>query len=137
MGSVLNFRTLDLNLLRVFDAVMAERNLTRAGERIGLSQPAVSAALKVKLRSDGLVGVASNGPPNGKAARALALAEQPLDGFEPLLAGDALWQIEQTTIRLQHPLGQPAGPGEDEPRAATRFLAPDGSVQFVALIDDE
>ncbi len=25
-----NFRTLDLNLLRVFDQVMAERNLTRA-----------------------------------------------------------------------------------------------------------
>lgn len=42
----LNFRTLDLNLLRVFDVVMAERNLTRAGERLALSQPAVSNALK-------------------------------------------------------------------------------------------
>ena len=28
-----NFRTLDLNLLRVFDEVMAERNLTRAEVR--------------------------------------------------------------------------------------------------------
>lgn len=36
----------DLNLLVVFDALMAERHVTRAGERIGLSQPAVSAALK-------------------------------------------------------------------------------------------
>jgi DNA-binding transcriptional LysR family regulator len=35
----------DLNLLRVFAAVMRERSATRAGERIGLSQPAVSAAL--------------------------------------------------------------------------------------------
>ncbi|HEY9618857.1 MAG TPA: LysR family transcriptional regulator [Crinalium sp.] len=35
----------DLNLLVVFDALMAERHVTRAGERIGLSQPAVSAAL--------------------------------------------------------------------------------------------
>ncbi len=35
----------DLNLLVVFDALMAERHVTRAGDRIGLSQPAVSAAL--------------------------------------------------------------------------------------------
>lgn len=35
----------DLNLLVVFDALMVERNTTRAGERIGMSQPAVSKAL--------------------------------------------------------------------------------------------
>jgi DNA-binding transcriptional LysR family regulator len=40
-----NFRHLDLNLLRVFDAMLADRNTTRAGERLGLSQPAVSSAL--------------------------------------------------------------------------------------------
>ena len=42
----LNFRTLDLNLLRVFDVVMAERNLTRAAVRLSITQPAVSNALK-------------------------------------------------------------------------------------------
>lgn len=46
MPTTLNFRTLDLNLLRVFDVVMAERNLTRAAERLSLTQPAVSNALK-------------------------------------------------------------------------------------------
>lgn len=35
----------DLNLLKVFDALMEERNVTRAGTRVGLSQPAVSGAL--------------------------------------------------------------------------------------------
>jgi DNA-binding transcriptional LysR family regulator len=40
-----NFAAFDLNLLRVFDALMRERSATRAGERVGLSQPAVSAAL--------------------------------------------------------------------------------------------
>lgn len=35
----------DLNLLRVFDAVMEERSVQRAGQRIGLSQSAVSHAL--------------------------------------------------------------------------------------------
>lgn len=41
----MNFATLDLNLLRVFDAMIDERNTTRVGARVGLSQPAVSAAL--------------------------------------------------------------------------------------------
>ncbi|HWI83553.1 LysR family transcriptional regulator [Ramlibacter sp.] len=40
-----NFRTLDLNLLRVFDQVMAERNLTRAASSLAMTQPAVSNAL--------------------------------------------------------------------------------------------
>jgi len=46
MQTALNFRTLDLNLLRVFDVVMAERNITRAAERLAITQPAVSNALK-------------------------------------------------------------------------------------------
>jgi DNA-binding transcriptional LysR family regulator len=41
----MNWGAFDLNLLIVFDAVMQERNVTRAGGRIGLSQPAVSHAL--------------------------------------------------------------------------------------------
>jgi DNA-binding transcriptional LysR family regulator len=43
--TAVNFAAFDLNLLRVFDALMRERSATRAGERVGLSQPAVSAAL--------------------------------------------------------------------------------------------
>lgn len=41
----MNLNALDLNLVRVFDALLRERSVTRAGEQIGLSQPAVSAAL--------------------------------------------------------------------------------------------
>jgi DNA-binding transcriptional LysR family regulator len=41
----INFRTLDLNLLRVFDQVMAERNLTRAARNLAMTQPAVSNAI--------------------------------------------------------------------------------------------
>src|SRR3974390_1097851 len=40
-----NLRGVDLNLLVVFDALMAGRNVTRAAIRNGLSQPAVSKAL--------------------------------------------------------------------------------------------
>lgn len=46
----MNFAAFDLNLLRVFDALMRERSVTRAGEQIGLSQPAVSQAL-TRLRA--------------------------------------------------------------------------------------
>lgn len=46
MNSPPNFRTLDLNLLRVFDEVMAERSLTRAARNLSLTQPAVSNALR-------------------------------------------------------------------------------------------
>jgi len=42
----MNFRTLDLNLLRVFDEIMAERNLTRAAHNLAMTQPAVSNALR-------------------------------------------------------------------------------------------
>ena len=41
-----NFRTLDLNLLKVFDVVMVERNVTRAATRLAMTQPAVSNALR-------------------------------------------------------------------------------------------
>ncbi|MDE2417254.1 MAG: LysR family transcriptional regulator [Burkholderiales bacterium] len=44
--SPLNLRTFDLNLLKVFDAVMAERSLTRAAHHLALTQPAVSNALR-------------------------------------------------------------------------------------------
>jgi len=43
--NIMNFQTFDLNLLRVLDAMLHERNTTRVAERINLSQPAVSSAL--------------------------------------------------------------------------------------------
>jgi DNA-binding transcriptional LysR family regulator len=43
---VSNFRTLDLNLLRVFDSLMREGSLTRAAEVLAITQPAASHALK-------------------------------------------------------------------------------------------
>lgn len=42
----LNLRSLDLNLLPVFDVLMSEQHLSRASERLAMSQPAVSNALK-------------------------------------------------------------------------------------------
>lgn len=40
-----NLRTIDLNLLVIFDALLTAKNITRAAEEIGMSQPAMSRAL--------------------------------------------------------------------------------------------
>lgn len=48
-------RSVDLNLLTVFDAVMQEQNITRAAHNLGMSQPAVSnavARLKVMFNDE-------------------------------------------------------------------------------------
>jgi DNA-binding transcriptional LysR family regulator len=41
----MTWNAFDLNLLVVFDAIMQEKTLTRAGQRLGMSQPSVSHAL--------------------------------------------------------------------------------------------
>ena len=72
---------LDLNLLLVFDAVMAERNLRRAGERLNRSQPAVSQAV-ARLRDltgDRLFDRAPTGiVPTARAERLWAETRDPL-----------------------------------------------------------
>lgn len=68
-----NFRTFDLNLLRVFDEVMAERSLTRAAHNLSLTQPAVSNALRRLRDKLGDELVRRNGAGMEPTPRALAL----------------------------------------------------------------
>ncbi|WP_017300274.1 LysR family transcriptional regulator [Nodosilinea nodulosa] len=72
----INLAGLDLNLLVVFDALIAAGSVTRAGERLGLSQPATSNALARLRRLTGddlFVRTAAGLRPT---PRALALAQQ-------------------------------------------------------------
>lgn len=41
----MNLRSIDLNLLTIFDAIMVEKHMTRAAARVGMTQPAMSNAL--------------------------------------------------------------------------------------------
>jgi len=82
-----NFRTLDLNLLRVFDEVMAERNLTRAARNLSMTQPAVSNALGRLRDALGDKLVARSGYGVEPTPRALALWPA---------VGDALRQLESS-----------------------------------------
>jgi DNA-binding transcriptional LysR family regulator len=98
-----SFRTLDLNLLRVFDEVMAERSLTRAARNLSLTQPAVSNALR-RLRD--------------------ALGDELLHrggaGMEPTVRALALWPSVREALRsLQASLA----PDSFEPStASTTFV---------------
>lgn len=98
-----NFRTLDLNLLRVFDEVMAERSLTRAAHRLALTQPAVSNALR-RLRD----------------ALGDELVQRRGHGIEPTPRALALWpSIREALQALQATLA----PGHFEPaEAETSFV---------------
>ena len=68
-----NFRTLDLNLLRVFDEVMTERSLTRAARNLSLTQPAVSNALRRLRDTLGDELVQRSGQAMAPTPRALAI----------------------------------------------------------------
>ncbi len=80
----INWGAIDLNLLIVFDAVMQERNLTRAGRRLGLSQPAAShalARLRATLKDDLFVRTPDGMQPT---ARAQQMAEPVRDALRTL-----------------------------------------------------
>jgi LysR family nod box-dependent transcriptional activator len=49
-GELMHFKRLDLNLLVALDALLSEQNVTRAAERLHVSQPAMSGALQ-RLRA--------------------------------------------------------------------------------------
>jgi len=107
---------LDLNLLVVFDVLLAERSVTRAAKRLGVSQPAVSnalARLRIALGDRLLVRTAEGMVPT---SRALALQRQFSDALD----------------RIASALGDG---GSFEPRTAKRtfVLAATDYVQFVLL----
>jgi len=88
----MNFAAFDLNLLRVFDALMRERSATRAGDMIGLSQPAVSNALNRLRHALGDELFVRRGNDMLPTPRAETIAERVRDALAQLeyaVAGDA------------------------------------------------
>jgi len=91
-----NFRTFDLNLLRVFDAVMAEGSLTRAAVLLSMTQPAVSHALK-RLRE----------------ALGDEVFQRTTRGVRPTPLAEGLWpQVREALAALR----QAIAPGDFDPK---------------------
>ncbi len=113
-----NFRSLDLNLLRVFDEVMSERNLTRAASNLSITQPAVSNALRRlrELLDDELLVRKGHGvEPTPRALAIWPVVRQSLaqlqetlspDSFDPATAGNTfvVAMADATSATLVPPL---------------------------------
>jgi DNA-binding transcriptional LysR family regulator len=133
-ASPFNLRTFDLNLLKVFDEVMAERSLTKAAKRLSLTQPAVSNALRRLREALGDELLLRQGRSLQPSARALELwpsvraALQSLQGalvpsvFNPSTADNAfvLAMADATAAELMP--GLVAVLGEEAPGVNLRVL---------------
>ena len=102
----MNVGDLDLNLLRAFDAVLRDGSVTAAGDRLGLSQPAMSNALSRlrRLLDDPLfVRTPSGMRPTPFAQRLAAPVRQALDLIQTTLAQQAAFdpRTSQRSFRLQ------------------------------------
>jgi DNA-binding transcriptional LysR family regulator len=135
-----NISSFDLNLLRVLDALLNTHSTVRAGEKLGLSQPAVSAALGRLRSSLGDELFFRRGQKLEPTHYALSLETRlraALDGIEALIRGpDAFEPIaSEATFRIS---------GSDffaemlMPNLAERLsvLAPSMRVHLVDLVPD-
>ncbi|SDG38826.1 LysR family transcriptional regulator [Alloyangia pacifica] len=99
-----NLASFDLNLLRVLDALLRERSTVRAGRRLGLSQPAVSAALGRLRAALGDELFFRRG--QGLEATQYALSLEPplrevLEGVERMLARPEPFRPERSEARFR------------------------------------
>ncbi|WFU11549.1 LysR family transcriptional regulator (plasmid) [Rhizobium sp. CB3090] len=99
----MNFATFDLNLVRVLDALLREGSTVKAGEKLGMSQSAVSGALS-RLRyalDDQLFVRHGQGLRPTDYARGLALPlRETLDRMEAILSG-ASFDPKSASITLK------------------------------------
>ncbi len=97
-------RQADLNLLVVLAVMAEERNVSRAADRLSLSQPAVTRALqrlRATFRDDLLVRVSGDYEPTPKGQRLLQELEAILPRLDRLLAGvDFNPAVEEARFRL-------------------------------------
>ncbi len=88
----MNWRTLDLNLLVVFDAVAQARSATRAAAKLNMTQPAIShalARLRAALRDELFVRTPDGMEPTPFAGRLAGPVRAALDGLGAALDGAA------------------------------------------------
>ena len=119
-GPRVNFRTLDLNLLRVFGAVMVERNVTRAAAQLAMTQPAVSNALR-RLRE----------------ATGDELFVTVPGGVQPTSQADAWWPEVRTALDALRAVFDPQGfdPTRDERSFAVAMADATATVLMPAIVD--
>ncbi|MBL8378024.1 MAG: LysR family transcriptional regulator [Burkholderiales bacterium] len=102
----MHFKRIDLNLVPVFDALMRERNVTRAAQRLFLSQPAVShalARLRTSLADPLFVRDGRDMVPTPRAIELAAVLGPLLQGFDVALRSEFSPATISQTFRLALP----------------------------------
>lgn len=95
----MNIKEIDLNLLRLFDAIYRTRNVSRAAESLDVSQPAASqglARLRAVLEDPLFVRHAAGVRPTPRADRLAVAVRQSLSGLELALTEAASFDPEQS-----------------------------------------
>lgn len=98
MGGV-NLRTLDLNLLLIFDAIYGERSISKAARKLHLSQPTVSNALgrlRERLQDPLFERTAGGMLPTARAKTLAEPIRQALTTLERGLRGDGEFDFART-----------------------------------------
>jgi DNA-binding transcriptional LysR family regulator len=88
----MNLRSIDLNLLVALEALLSERHVTKAAERVGLSQPAMSNALgrlRALFGDELLVRTATGMKPTPRASELAEPLRQLLRRVERVLESDS------------------------------------------------
>lgn len=101
---MVNLSTFDLNLLKVLDAGLQEGSTVRAGERLGLSQPAVSAALgrlRTALEDDLFFRKGQHLEPTAFAASLEVPLRDHLEALSVLLKGPQTFRPETSTASFR------------------------------------
>jgi DNA-binding transcriptional LysR family regulator len=88
---IMNLRSVDLNLLVALDALLAERHVTKAADRVGLSQPAMSntlSRLRAMFSDELLVRTSTGMQPTPRAAELVQPLQNLLRQVERLLESE-------------------------------------------------
>ena len=96
---MVNLRTLDLNLIRIFDALMEDRNVRRAGLRLGVTQSAVSHGLnrlRYHLNDELFIRTRAGMIPTARAVEIAGPLRQALRGIELVLGGAGFEPLSAT-----------------------------------------
>jgi DNA-binding transcriptional LysR family regulator len=142
-----NLSSLDLNLLVALDALLAERNVTRAARRIGRSQPATSHALARARRLFGdplLVRVRDEMHPTERARALAPKLRDVLDRIASTLGDETPFEpreVPHVTLGVTDHVGFVLLPAlvarlrAEAPRLVVRARALDGEGALVALAE--
>jgi DNA-binding transcriptional LysR family regulator len=142
----MNWGAFDLNLLIVFDAVMQERNVTRAGQKVGLSQPAMSHALnrlRYMLKDQLFIRTPEGMMPTTRAEQLAAPLRRALSELQLALEPESFAPQEATrrfTIAVNNYAAVAVSPALVAAAAETApsvqlDLRPSGTLRIVELLD--